>query len=265
VSAPGSPPPESAISAQVTAADGSIWITSGSGGAGVSRIDPSTDRVAAVIPVGGPALGIAASADRIWVTRTSGTNGHVLRIDPRTNRVAGPAIAVGPGPNQLAYVVGSMWVQDSSPLGVMRIDPATGRTTTPIVLANALKYSFPGAIATGYGSLWVTAGGELLRFNPDPATGRIASTLPIPRANAIATGAGSTWVLAEPRSTSPTIFHPIRHTAALWQVDPRTNRRAGAPVRLDAMEPIALVVAGNRVWVGDYPDTIIELRVRAPP
>ncbi|MDQ6778541.1 MAG: hypothetical protein M3071_20490, partial [Actinomycetota bacterium] len=251
---------------QMAAAFGSIWITTTRGGS-VYRIDPTTDRVAAVIHAGGPTLGIAAGAGRIWVTRPSETRGDVLQIDPRTNRVVGSPIRVGPGPGQLAYGSGSLWVEDTAPLAVMRIDPASwratppsGRATTPAGLATALSASRAGAIAPGYGSLYITANDHLTRF--DPATNRVTANVRIPRANAIAIGAGAIWVLAAPRSTSSITFHPVKNTAALWAIDPRTNETVATPIRLKhADDPIALAVAGNRVWVGDYANTVIEFRL----
>ncbi len=57
------------------------------------------------------------------------------------------------------------------------------------------------------------------------------------------------WVLAAARSSSPTLFYAIRHTAALWELDPATNRIVGKPVRLNG--PIALTADGTNVWVAD--------------
>jgi hypothetical protein len=68
----------------------------------------------------------------------------------------------------------------------------------------------------------------------------------------IAIGAGEVWVLGYPRSSSPTLFEPIKHTAALWEVDPRTNRITGKAPRFDAEEPIAITADSQDVWIANY-------------
>jgi sugar lactone lactonase YvrE len=227
---------------------GSIWATADRGT--VYRIDPSTERVTATIHVGGVVLGIAVGAGRVWVTRLSQGPGEVIRIDPRTNRVAGPPIKVGPGPVQIAFGGGAVWVQDTSPESVMRVDPATGQVST-FVGTDAVAYgSFVvGAVAVGYGSLWTVRNDTLTRF--DPRTGKVVASVRILRAQAVAIGAGEVWVLASPRSSSPTLFDAIKHTGALWEVDPPSNRIVARPVPLDASGPIAVTSAGRSVWVAD--------------
>jgi streptogramin lyase len=240
--------PGKAVYSSIAAGEGSIWATAG---ATVYRIDPSTDRVAATIHVGGSVLGIAAGAGRVWVTRPMEGPGEVIRIDPQTNRVAGPPIKVGPGPAQIAYGQGAVWVENTSPPSVMRIDPATGNVSAvPVV----------GVTAVGYGSLWAASDDSLTRF--EAKTGQVVASVRIPRGVAVAIGAGEVWDLAYPRSSSPTVFDPIKHTAALWEVDPRNNQIIGTPIRLDALQPIAITATDTNVWVADYKSgTITRLRL----
>jgi hypothetical protein len=256
---------------QIAAAGGSIWVTSADG---VYRIDDATNRVVAAVDTGrGATLGITAGAGRIWVTRPGEGAGEVLAIDPRTNRVAGPPIAVGPGPARLAYGTGSAWVLDTAPLAVQRIDPATASATTPAALATASATtptalatalsasSQAGAIAAGDGSLWVTSTDRLTRF--DPSTGRVLATLRIARAGELAIAGTAAWVLGEPRSRSPTRFYPIKNTARLWQITPCATATAivGPPFRLNLNEPIAVAAGSRYVWVAGFPDSLIELRL----
>ena len=49
-----------------------------------------------------------------------------------------------------------------------------------------------------------------------------------------------------------TLFYPVKNTAALWQIDPMNNRIVGRPLRLGALQPLALAVGGGAVWVADY-------------
>lgn len=60
------------------------------------------------------------------------------------------------------------------------------------------------------------------------------------------------WVLASAQSSSPTLFYPVKNTAALWAIDPMNNRIVGRPLRLGALQPLALAVGGGTVWVADY-------------
>lgn len=237
----------------IAVGDGSIWITSGitTVPGGVYRIDPSTDRVVAIIHVGGTVLGIAVGAGRVWVTRPTQTLGEVIRIDPQTNRVTGPPINVGRGPAQIAYGEGALWVENTSPPSVMRIDPATGNVSAvPVV----------GVTVVGYDSLWAASDDSLTRLQPKP--GQVVASVRIPRGVAVAIGAGAVWVLAYPRSGSPTVFDPIKDTAALWEVDPSSNQIVGKPLRLDALQPIAITATDRNVWVADYNSgTVTRLRL----
>jgi virginiamycin B lyase len=220
----------------VAAGDGSIWITSGlDGGRGVVyRIDPSSDRVVAAIAVGGTVVGIAVGAGSAWVTRPEDGPGEVVRIEARTNRVTGAPIKVGPGPLQVTYGQGAVWVQNTSPPSAMRIDPTTGRVSAAPVVG-----------AVGYGSLWAAVDDSLWRV--DPRTGRVLASVHLPRAQAVAAG-GAVWVLAAPGWTALTW-----HAAAIWEVDPNSNRVIGTPVALDLQQPIAVAATANDIWVaGGY-------------
>jgi DNA-binding beta-propeller fold protein YncE len=251
--------PDTGDYSQIAFVARSAWVTTGGGV--VYRIDSLTNRVVATVHVGGSLQGIAVGGGRVWVTRTLQGPGQLIRIDPRTNKVAGPPIKVGPGPGQVTYGHGTVWVQNTSPRSVMRIDPTTGHVTTVIGVVPVAYGSFVvGAIAVGYGSLWSAVNDTLIRV--DPRTGQVIASVQIPRAQEIAIGDGEVWVLAAPRSSSPTLFYPIKHTAALWEVDPNSNRIIGKPIRLDALQPIAVTAADRNVWVADYATaTVTRLRL----
>jgi streptogramin lyase len=246
----------------VAVGDASVWVTASDGGGRVYRIDPSTNRVEATIDVGGSVEGIAVGAGRVWVTQPLEGSGDVIRIDPHTNREAGPPIKVGPGPTQVVYGQHAVWVQNTSPASVVRVDPATGHVVTVVGTRPVPYGSFVvGAIAIGYGSLWTAANDSLTRI--DPRTSEVQASVRIPRAQEIAIGTGAVWVLAAPRSSSPTLFYPIKHTAALWEVDPGNNRMIAQPIRLAAQQPIAVTVSHNSVWVADYSSATVT-RFRCP-
>lgn len=218
---------------------GAVWVTSDRGT--LYRIDPNSNRVVATIPVGGPIVGVATGGGYVWVTRPTEGIGELIRVDPATNRVSGAPIDAGPGPISALYGFGALWVTNSSPSSVVRVDPSTGTVST---------MGFTGLAAAGYGSLWASSDDSVVRV--DPRTGRPAATLRVPRAHAVAVGEGRVWVLASAQSSSPTLFYPVKNTAALWAIDPMNDRIVGRPLRVAALQPLALAVGGGTVWVADY-------------
>ena len=250
----------------ITVGEGAVWAT---GEGAVYRIDPRTNQVIATIRVGdGPVFGVAVGAGRVWVsvpTPASGP-GVVIEINPSTNRVTGPPIKVGPGPIDVSYGQNAVWVENSSPPSAMRVDPTT-RSVSGAPVVEALGEPAPGDLIAGYGSLWEATNDSLTRF--DARTGAVLTRAHILRAYAAAIGAGEVWVLVTPRSSSPdpTLSHPIKRTAALWELDPRDNRLVGTPLRLDAVSPTAITVTANGVWVADNGQTVARIpliRCRAP-
>jgi streptogramin lyase len=218
---------------------GAVWVTSDGGR--LYRIDPNSNRVVATILVGGPIVGVATGGGYVWVTRPTEGIGELIRVDPATNRVSGPPIDAGPGPIAALYGFGALWVTNSSPSSVVRVDPSTGTVTT---------MGFTGRVAAGSGSLWATSDDSVVRA--DPKTGHPTATVRVPRAQAVAVGQGRVWVLASAKSSSPTLFYPVKNTAALWEIDPMNNRIVGRPLRLAALQPLALAVGGRAAWVADY-------------
>jgi DNA-binding beta-propeller fold protein YncE len=221
---------------QVAVGLGAVWVTADGGR--LYRIDPTTNRVVATILVGGPIQGVETGGGSVWVTRPAEGDGELIRVDPATNRVTGQPIQVGPGPVAVLYAFGALWVTNSA---VVRVDPSTSKVSTT---------GFNGRVAAGFDSLWAAWEDTVVRA--DPTSGRPTATIRLPRAQAVAVGHGRVWVLASPKSSSPTLFYPVKHTAALWEIDPVTNRIIGTPLRMDALQPIALAVGGRALWVADY-------------
>jgi streptogramin lyase len=221
--------------------EGGVWVTADGGK--LHRIDPATNAVVATIQVGGPLIGVVATGNgSVWVTRPSDGPGEIVRIDPATNTVVGEPIEVGPGPVSVVSALGALWVTNTSPPSVVRIDPVSGEVRT--------VGSVTGDLAIAYGSLWAASEGQVVRA--DPETGQGIEAFHIPRAVFVETSEGQVWVLAMPESSSPTLFYPIKGTAALWQIDPADNRIVGGPVRIDDLQPIALAADEEGVWVADY-------------
>ena len=102
-----------------TAGMGAVW-TLNQGDGSVSRIDPRTNRVSAVIEVGVPGEGgdIAAGEGAVWVTAIGKP---LSRIDATSNRVTRQF--VGKGGDALRVGLGSLWLANHEFHEVWRVDP----------------------------------------------------------------------------------------------------------------------------------------------
>jgi streptogramin lyase len=147
-----------------------IWVVS-SGEHTVTRIDPASNLVVAILPFEDAPGDVALGAGAVWVSHPGA--GAVSRLDPATNEVVA-RVELGDGlePLFLAADAVSVWVLGVSRLA--RIDPATNQmvAAAPFV---ATRQPGPeplvlgGLVASG-STAWVadTYGDRVVRFN-DPA------------------------------------------------------------------------------------------------
>jgi YVTN family beta-propeller protein len=101
----------------VAVGEGAVWVTSQASGT-VSRLDPDTGSVEAVIDVGGLPFSVATGDGSVWVADLAG--GTVSRIDPSTNEVTA-TVEVGARPGTVSVGTGVVWVTDPSNAAVLRI------------------------------------------------------------------------------------------------------------------------------------------------
>jgi YVTN family beta-propeller protein len=100
----------------VTEAAGSLWVSEETNV--VARVDPSTLKVVARIPVGRNPLGSALVRGQLWVPCIDG--GVVSVIDPRSGRVV-RTFPAGPGPIVVLPAGGHTWVSHSTGNSVWRL------------------------------------------------------------------------------------------------------------------------------------------------
>jgi streptogramin lyase len=220
----------------VLGADG-LWAASDGA---VRRLDPSSGRVQAKVPVGrrdSPPSGLGAGAGAVWVPTVR--PGVLWRVEPASGRVNG-RIGLGEDvlePVPVAADPEAVWVgccaldyghQRAGRL--LRIDPRGDRVTGRIPVPEG-----PLALATGAGAVWVaTARGTLLRV--DPAGGRVAGRLPFgggSRLQAVAVSRDRVW-LADTGGEQ------------VLQVDPAGPR---VTMAVPAPRPRSLAAGPAGIWV----------------
>jgi streptogramin lyase len=158
---------------------GSIWVANGPSRT-VTRIDPTTDAMLAVIPVPDPASVLAAGAGAIWVTSLPGDT--VTRIDPTTNAATG-SVSLAPsglGPVGITVDDGYVWVanHDGNPTGsVAKIDPAA-MSIVDVIPVGSQSFAGPNWLAVGDGSIWTDVPNLNAVVRINPTTDAIVATIP---------------------------------------------------------------------------------------
>ena len=149
----------------------------------ISRIDPDTVRVGAVIDAQADSL--SAGPEGVWFLEDN----EAVRIDPRTNKTT-ERIAVGsPAPSAIAVGDGTVWVTAPQEGLLWRIEPGPGPVTRSIDVGVGVEY-----VAYGAGAVWTAnyVDGRLTRV--DPATAKVTARARIGAAQALAASAGAAWV-----------------------------------------------------------------------
>jgi hypothetical protein len=251
------PIPGTGDHSRIAIGEGSVWVTApelgddGSRG-NLVRIDPATSEIEAMFHIGGPITGLGIGGGSIWVTIPDIGPGSLLRVDPATGDVL-HRVQVGVSPGSPVYAYGFVWVASTD--SVKKIDPVTASVVD--------RFSVPNVQTPGDGSLWGVGDDSVIRF--DPVSGEVEATIPIPRAIGLSFDRSTVWVLVAPRSSDPTLFYPVKGTAAVQRIDPTTNRVIGEPHVLDDLQPTALSAEDHGVWVADYDSgAVTEIAVLPP-
>jgi hypothetical protein len=143
-----------------------VWVATAQGPA--ERVDRVTNRVAAVIPAGGPVGGtqaVAVGHGGVWLADPG--DSVVLRIDPASNRtVARIPVA---GAHHLAVDETGVWVVSGYEAALVQVDPGSNRqvATVPVRYLRDLK-----GLTAGAGSVWATSGDTVARIDPARVTRR---------------------------------------------------------------------------------------------
>jgi virginiamycin B lyase len=241
------------VAASAAVAGGSVWVAKEDERA-VARVDPRTNAVAEVIPLGVPPHRLAAGTDALWVTsREGGAEDGVLRVDLATRQVV--ARIPTPVPGMLAVTEEAVWVGNVRGDSVTRIDPRTNTIAAVVPLGGPGPHPVcslcTSALVAGHGAVWAgyTRGGvgsELARI--DPATNTVVAVIAV-AANPVggAAGARGLWLA---HFQSETVTH----------VDPATNAVVGASAVGSPLLGVAL--DGDTAWATSHPhDRLLRLEL----
>jgi virginiamycin B lyase len=188
------------------AIDESVWVSNYPKNT-VARLDPKTNKVIAMVPVGNkPCSGLTTGFGSLWVPLCG--DQALARVDLKEGKVTATIpIAIADSEGGLTQGAGSIWLVTDKKGTLARMDPATNKVVAEIQVP-------PGSftVAFGEGAIWVT-GTEtsvLTRINPD--TNLVVESIPVGKGPRFLTiGGGFVWTLNQ---TSGDVS----------KVDPKTNK-----------------------------------------
>jgi YVTN family beta-propeller protein len=265
---------------------GIVHATGGGGGPIIATknslavVDPHSNRVVEVIPIGATPRGVTVGKQFVWTANAG--EGTVSEIDPKKLRVV-QTVGLGLAATDLVETRGEVWVATGSDNNLVRIDARSGG-----VLARA-KISHDGsasayAVAAGANAVWVGSGGDIFKIDPSShelvgrwhygggindlavnggsvwlvssaeTVARVSGTTIRPTAEtsigviptALAIGDGSIWVAA-PAPSGP--------HAAVWRLEPVTARVTQTTTlgKIVGYPPTLEIAFGEgAVWVASY-------------
>lgn len=212
---------------------GAVWIAAGGL---VLRLDPLTRHARPVpgIDAEPPVVRLTAGAGAVWAATTGG---RLLRIDPRSARVAA---ALSVPAEALAADARGVWAVCCSAGELrgqlVRIDPASNRVVATIRLPGVAQ-----AVGVGPSGVWVHAAAGLL-WRVDPASNRVVATVRLPPRSPdpdepgggdVAVTKDAVWVSDPPATT-------------VWRIDPRRNQLTDESWEAEGDE--LAVAADGAVW-----------------
>jgi YVTN family beta-propeller protein len=216
---------------------GSLWAVDAAGT--VLRLDRATGRPRGRVDAGGRLFNVWIGAGSVWTADDAA--GAVVRIDPRTNRVAA-RIPVGDGPSDLAFAGSTAYVINHRDQRLMRVE---GDAAAEVV---DLGGDAPERLELAGGSLWVTGRGTDL-LEVDPASGAVRRTVEIGASGVdVVAARGALWV---PVRTAAADVRGFPTIARVVRVDARTGAVRSVSTARGRVDVHGLAADGRFVWVAD--------------
>jgi YVTN family beta-propeller protein len=154
-------------------------------------IDPRSNRVTDVLPIGVTPRGVTVGSRYVWAANSA--DGTVTQVDPESMSVV-HTIGLGAAATDLVEDRGSVWVATGSDNTVVRVDARSGGVLDHIPISHDPTAS-AYAIAAGRNKIWIGSGNELDEL--DPASGAIVKRHRAPTGtgiNDVQVGGSSVWV-----------------------------------------------------------------------
>lgn len=238
----------------VTAGEGAVWVVPDPGGDGptdqVLRLDPETgEPLGDPVTVPGTPWVVAADDGQVWVAHSDfdgGENG-LTRIDPSTGAATDDTIPLDFTPSRLDYRDGTAWIVEEEADDIIRVDTATGETTT-IAFS---EREFLSHVAVGSGGVWVAGVEGTLNQQPfldriDPETNRRSPEPIVPE------GDGSMNDLAAP-GEALWVSRGTADEVLLVEIDSSSQQSIGV-----GAQPGPIAAGDADVWVGNEDDDTVS-------
>lgn len=168
---------------------GSLWVPLCGEPSTLARVDPTTNKVVAILPVGpvDDEGSITASDGSVWIV--SG-KGKLSRIDPKTNSVS-QQISIPVGSANPLFSNKTVWITNPKGNVLTALDAGSGKVVATIPVGPKPRF-----LTAGGGSIWVLNQGNGSVTRVDASSKRILATIKarIPGAGGeISYGADSVW------------------------------------------------------------------------
>jgi streptogramin lyase len=219
----------------------------------VTRLSPSTNRVAATIRVGPKPSDVAVSPGAVWVANSGGPS--VTRIDPSTNRIVA-TIHLGPqsaASDRMTIAADnrSVWVTLAKRYQLLRIDPATNKVVATVTLSWLESGEPCGFVAVDRSTVWAAGAhcaassgyGVVTRLDARKnAVDKVIGGFKAPIGVVI--GFGSLWIAD-------------LDAKAIDRLDPQTGQIIGR-LHVGGL-PIRLAVGFGSLWVRDDSGRVLRI------
>jgi virginiamycin B lyase len=189
VSIPGSPD-------WVGISANAVWI-SNAGDDSLARIDPATNKVSKIVPVGRhPCSGLAVGFGAVWAP--SCTDKRVDRVDQQSNKVvASTPTPIGDSEGGIAAGEGAVWLAANRQGKLIRINSTLNEIDGEVQLSGGSFVPVAGA-----GSVWVSSTQHNLVSRVHPTKLNVVAEIPVgPSPRFMACSDTDVWVLNQGNGT----------------------------------------------------------------
>ena len=172
------------------AVDKEVWVSNSPKGT-VARLDPKSNAVMAMIPVGKePCSGLATGFGSVWVPNCGDSTVTRLALEDGKMQATFP-MTIADSEGGITIGAGSVWMLTDAKGTLARIDPATNKMVAEIYVA-------PGSFAVAFGenAVWVTSSEKNVLTRVNAQNHVIEATIPVgPKPRFLTVGEGSVWTL----------------------------------------------------------------------